>query len=83
VRPSASSAAGASVEPYIPELPVAAPGSEVGSIGSDHALAGRDADARALVDRARACAGARLENDDDDDRGSWFSKTSAADLPSG
>jgi hypothetical protein len=75
VRPSASSAAGASVEPYIPELPVAAPGSEAGCVGSDHTLAGRNADARELVDSARACAGARPE---DNDVGSWFGGTGAA-----
>jgi hypothetical protein len=71
VYPSASSAAGASVESYTPVLSVAAPASEVGSVGPDQALAGRGAD-------VRACAGARPDNDNDDG-GSRFSGKGMAD----
>jgi hypothetical protein len=60
----------------IPVMFVAAPASVAGSDGSDYTSAGRGADACALVDGARTCAGPR--SDDDDEGGSWFSGTGMA-----
>jgi hypothetical protein len=67
VCPSVSSPAGASVEPYTPALPVAAPASEAGNYGLDHKIVGRDADARALV-----LAAWLDDNDDTAQGGSLF-----------
>ena len=48
---------------------VVAPAFEAGGVESDHTFAGGCADARALVNSARACAGVRPIGDEDDDEG--------------
>ena len=48
---------------------VVAPAFEAEGVESDHTFSGGCADARALVDSARACAGVRPIGDEDDDEG--------------
>ena len=64
VCPSASSSVRASDEPYIPAT---VPWPEVGSVRSGHTFTGRCADARTLVESARACAGGRAVDETDSD----------------
>ena len=57
---------GYSVCPSVSSLACPSNGFEAGSFASDHTFARYCADARALVDSVRACAGARSIDDDDE-----------------